>query len=879
MKTNLKISFGRLTKSFTIAACCCTVLTQHALGQFSDNFSDKDFSANPTWSGSASDFIINASDQLQLNNTIAGTSYLVVPFSFIALGESEWQFNIAQDFAPSGSNYTRVYLMSDQQDLSGSLNGYYLQFGENLTNDAIRLFRQTGSASPVLVCRAMEGKISNAFSVQVKVKRSVSGSWEIWADYSGGTNFVLEGSGTDNVHTVTSYFGIRCTYSVTNVKKFFFDNFAVSAIPAPDLTPPTVSSVTVVSQTELDILFSESLNATAEIDANYSIDAETTNPISSVLQADQRTVKLTFAQPFANGVQQTLFVKNVEDLATNLNSPIQVNFLFFQPEPAVSKDIILSEIFSDFSPPISLPEGEFIEIFNRSQKPFDLSGWKISDGNSTGTLASFILLPGEYIVLSGTSTQPLFSAYGKTMGVVSFPSLNNTGDVLVLKDPSAQTIDSVNYTDSWYKDDEKKDGGWSLELIDPMNVCSESENWISSEDEKGGTPGTQNSVYANKPDLTGPELNYVIPLTSTLIQLRFNEKLEKMTPDPHQFSVSPSVPVSKVSFADPSLTTLHVNLAQPLLGGVEYRLTAEDIFDCAGNKIIDNFGEVAFALPEEADSLDLVINEILFNPRSTGVDFVEVYNQSSKFINLKNWSLANQDANGIPLNNKTITETDFLVKPHQHLVFTEDGNILKGEYLQGVEGNFFRMDMPSLSDDESTIALVDSSSSVIDAFSYAAKMHSVFIKEDEGVSLERISIHTATNDAGNWKSASSTSGYATPGYGNSNSITPGISDEAIAIDPEVFLPIYGQPDFTHIRYQFEHGGYVANIKIVDPHGREIKQLASNAILGTEGSFRWDGDQDNGSKARMGSYMVWFEVFDENGTVKTFRKRVVVAGKL
>jgi hypothetical protein len=877
MKTNLKISLRPLAKSFTAMLCCCTLLTQHALGQFTDNFSDGDFSGNPSWAGSTQDFIINASDQLQLNNSIAGTSYLVVPFSFIALGESEWQFKIQQSFSPSAANYTKVYLMSDQENLTGPLNGYYLQFGENLTNDAVDLFRQTGTVS-TRVCRATTGKIASPFNINVKINRSNDGFWEVSIDYTGGSNFILEASGTDITYTSSSFFGLRCTYSVGNVSAFFFDDFILRASPAPDLSPPAISSVTVLSQTEVDVLFSESLDLTAETESNYGIAGETINPVSAVLLSDQKTVRLTFEGSFGNGVQQILSVKNIKDLAGNLIPATQINFLFFQPVPAVNKDIIITEIFADFTPSAGLPEAEFIEIFNRSEKPFDLSGWTVSDGNSTGNLSTALLLPGEYLVLSPPSSQPLFSALGKTMGVPSFPSLNNTGDALVLKDPRGHKIDSVNYSDTWYKDDEKKDGGWTLELIDPMNICSESENWTSSEDDQGGTPGTQNSVFANKPDLTGPDLISVIPVSSTQVMLRFNEKLEKQIPGSDQFSISPIVSVSGIFFKDPSLTTLLLDLSQPLQGGVEYLLTVSNVFDCSGNKVSDHSRELAFALPEQADSLDLLINEILFNPRSTGVDFVEVYNQSSKFINLKNWVLANRDEEGDPVNNKTIIETDFLIKPQQYLVFTEDGNILKGEYLQSEGENFLRTNMPSLPDDEGSVVLVDSAGNMIDAFSYSDQMHSVFIKEEDGVSLERISMPASTNDASNWKSASSVSGYATPGYVNSNSLTPGISDEAVAIEPEIFMPVYGQPDFTQIRYRFDQGGFVANVRIFDPHGREIKQLANNEILGTEGSFRWDGDQDNGNKARIGSYMVWFEVFDDKGTVRTFRKRVVVADK-
>ncbi len=47
-----------------------------------------------------------------------------------------------QSFSSSATNNGRVYLASDQSDLTKPLNGYYLQFGEANSNDAIELFRQ-----------------------------------------------------------------------------------------------------------------------------------------------------------------------------------------------------------------------------------------------------------------------------------------------------------------------------------------------------------------------------------------------------------------------------------------------------------------------------------------------------------------------------------------------------------------------------------------------------------------------------------------------------------------------------------------------------------------------------------------------------------------
>ena len=134
-----------------------------------------------------------------------------------------------------------------------------------------------------------------------------------------------------------------------------------------------------------------------------------------------------------------------------------------------------------------------------------------------------------------------------------------------------------------------------------------------------------------------------------------------------------------------------------------------------------------------------------------------------------------------------------------------------------------------------------------------------------------------TNEPQNWKSANTMSGYATPGYLNSNSRADNsLNHDAIQIEPEVFVPFVGQPDFVLVHYDFDRGGYVGNVRVLDAQGSVIKQLANNEILGTKGAFRWDGDGEDGGKVRVGYYLILFEVFDDSGAVKTFLNRVAVA---
>jgi hypothetical protein len=318
---------------------------------------------------------------------------------------------------------------------------------------------------------------------------------------------------------------------------------------------------------------------------------------------------------------------------------------------------------------------------------------------------------------------------------------------------------------------------------------------------------------------------------------------------------------------------------QPGLGkGTRYTVTATNIRDCSGNTIDQEHNTATFALPGKADSLDVIINEILFNPTPTGVDFVEVVNISDKFFNLKNWSLASFEDDGTIKSTKVITDQDIMLEPGAYKVFTEDGNILKSEYIQAREENFLQTSIPPMNDDAGTIILLNPDGNAIDSVSYTDQQHSPLLKDTEGVSLERIEATLPSGDVQNWRSAASSVGFATPGYRNSNTTDAQYTDDNITVDPEIFIPIYGTPAFTQIRYRFDQGGYTANARIYDAQGHLIKELARNESLSTEGFLRWDGDRDNGLKARVGQYMLWLEIFNPQGTLKTYRKRIVITEK-
>jgi hypothetical protein len=1391
--------FFALALLFFVANVC--------VAQFTDSFSDGNFTSNPVWSGNSTVFLVNGTNQLQLTNTAAATSYVSSSFSIPDLSqvETEWQVYVKQTFSSSGSNYGRVYLVSDQSNLTQPLNGYYLQFGEAGTLDAIELFRQSGTSS-LSVCRATNGSLASSFGVRVKVLRDGSGNWQIFADYSGGATFVLEASGIDATHTSSSFTGVQCVYTITNANKFFYDDFLIVNTPIPDTTPPTLQNISVVSSSTIDLLFSEAIDLMASTNIfNYSMDQNIGIPVTAILQSDNKTVRIVFNNFFKNGYQHQLSMSGIKDIAGNMISPLTKSFLYLVPTTAKPKDIIINEFFPDPNPVIGLPDQEFIEIYNRSNSPFDLAGWKLTDRSSTATFPSQIILPHEYWIVTSSASAPLFTPLGKTMGVSNFPTLNNNGDKIILIDPtglrvdsltynlkwyndvdkqqggwtlellnsdtirydsanwlasndvtggtpgkqnsqfgnkfdqtpplwvdlsflndhqlkieineplalssiqnlnnfksdqygspvsttlsankktitlsfqnsfvngvadtlsisgltdlsgnfivpskkgflyfqpspvspkdiiinefmadptpivglpeaeyielfnrsanpidlanwslsdgtsratflskvimpkdywivtsssvvqqfaslehviglsgfpslnnngdkillfdpsgqkidsltynlkwfndvdkqqggwslellnsdtvrydsanwlpsldvsggtpgkknsqngkffdqtppnlisvtaigstqlqlsfnekveqsSAQsllnytvnnqignpqsavlsadkrsvtllfqtgfkngisnsislvglsdlsgnllsstqkdflyfiaqpvnlkdiliteimadpapvvglpeaeyieiynrssnpidllnwtltdggppakfpskiiqpkeyfiihssassqfnaypnkiglstfpslnngsdsivlrsplsiTIDSVAYSTSWYRSMEKQDGGWSLEIIDPQNTCGEESNWTASYDITGGSPGKQNSVNANKPDLTGPKLLSVVVVQSNELLLKFDEKLEKQI-SLTSFTLVPDITLNKVKFKGKALREIKLTLAQELSNRKLYTIRVKTLRDCNGNSIQEEFNSLEFALPEAGDSLDLVLNEILFNPRPNGVDFVEMYNNSPKYINLKKWKLANSE-NGMLKNRVEITSDNFILSPYSHLALTEDIEVVKNNYPNNLSGNFLEANLPSLPDDEGSIAIVNEEGKIIDQFLYAKNFHSSLLKDEEGVSLERISFFQSSQEKNNWQSANSILGFATPGYLNSNARPETTIDEArVVIEPEVFSP---DTEFAKINFRFDQSGFSANVKVFDQQGRLVKTIANNETLNHEGFFRWDGDREDGIKARFGYYVVWFEIFDPGGFSKIYRNRVVVTG--
>ena len=165
--------------------------------QVTDDFSDGDFTNNPTWTGTTDNYIVNTNQQLQLNTEGEGTAYLSLPIS--EYESMEWHFWIREAFSPSGNNYSDVWLSANNADLSQATQGYFLRFGEGGSNDAIELFRKDADGQQS-ICRGTEGAISSSFAVFVKVNCDREGNWMIQTCYDNSGIYIVETQGVDDTY-------------------------------------------------------------------------------------------------------------------------------------------------------------------------------------------------------------------------------------------------------------------------------------------------------------------------------------------------------------------------------------------------------------------------------------------------------------------------------------------------------------------------------------------------------------------------------------------------------------------------------------------------------------------------------------------------------
>ncbi len=870
-----------MRKKFTLLAITM-VLSVALFAQLTDNFNDGDYTNNPAWATPVpADWIVNPALQLQSNNIVANSTFYISTPNTLAT-TAQWDFYSQITFNPSSANYVDVFLTASASDLSAvATNGYFVRIGN--TDDEISLWRKDG-INTVKIIDGVNGILNTSSNImRIRVVRNAANQWNLSRDLTGtGNAFLSEGVVTDATYLTSSFFGVLVKQSTASFfQRHYFDDFEVKAY-VPDVTPPAIQSATGIAVNKVDVLFNEPVDiTTAQMAGNYVVNNGVGSPVTAIRDlANPSLVHLTFAANYPSNTSLQLTVNGVKDLAGNtLNNGI-ANFSFFV---ATQFAIVIDELMADPTPLVGLPDAEWIELKNTTNLDINLLGWRLGKpSGQSGPMPSYLLKADSFVIVCTSSAVAALSAFGPVISVTSFPSLGNAGDLIYLRSPEGLIVHSVNYTDNWYQNELKKDGGWSLEMIDPRNPCSGMSNWKASVDVKGGTPGKKNSVNGVNADVTTPKLVGAYPLDSLNIVLVFNEPMDSTNgANVTNYLISDGIgaPVSAVPL---SILFDHVKLklATPLARNKIYTVTASNVKDCAGNVVNSNNNKTRVGLYEHTDSLDLVINEILFNPFPNGSDYVELYNNSNKVLNLGNAFIANRGTTGSISSITAISPEPRLLFPQEFIVITKDVAAIKRDFVTLNPDAFIELSsMPSYNDDKGSVIILNEQGRIIDEVDYSDKWHFKLISNKEGVALERIDYNGRSNDPENWHSAAANVNYGTPTYRNSQYRLAGDVKGEITVSPSIFSPDNdGLDDFATIDYLFPEPGYVANITIFDAAGRPVRYLKRNSLSGIKGYYRWDGLDEKNKKLPVGLYIIYTEIYNLQGKTKKFKNTIVLARK-
>jgi hypothetical protein len=541
-------------------------------------------------------------------------------------------------------------------------------------------------------------------------------------------------------------------------------------------------------------------------------------------------------------------------------------------------DIIINELMPDPSPAVLLPEYEYLELYNRTQGSILLDHCTLEIGTRIFTLSGR-LEAGTYLIVCHSAATDLFEEYGQVLGLfTSSTTLVNSGQLIILKNASGEIIDALHYSDKWYKDNYKAEGGWSLERIDPENLCAEVENWTASISIKGGSPGAVNSVRADNPDRMSPFVSSIDIISDYEIRINFNEPIKQSFfagQKTFQFLNS----VNKIIGIFPELPfykSVRIEFQNRLVEGKLYEiLVNNEICDCSGNKFPEPL-IIPFGMPSEPQFTDIILTEILYAPYPSCPEFVEIYCNSDRLLDLSDLVIGINYGESQNVKREIVSESSKLIFPGQYLALTIDPEMLANFYdLRNPAALLIVKELPALRNEGGCIELTNRSLQIIDRYCYSKASQYPLLNSDQGVSLERVNIDRKPGFESSWHSASSVSGFATPGYRNSQSAEIQAEDKFLAVSPKTFTPDNdGHDDIACISYSLGKEGFAGNIIIFDAHGRQVCHLHKNELLGSEGIVYWDGLDDRGILCQTGLYLVFFDAFHLNGE-RIRRKEVLL----
>jgi hypothetical protein len=561
----------------------------------------------------------------------------------------------------------------------------------------------------------------------------------------------------------------------------------------------------------------------------------------------------------------------------------EASFRYFVPATPEPKDLVVTELLYAPAP----ASNEFIEIYNRSDSTVNLGALEYADEErnfSPITSGLTPIAPDSHVVLVRDSAafQTAFpdASYRAPAG---WDALNNGGDTVLLRyAPSATVIDSVPYDPSWGGSD-----GSSLERIDPAGPSDAGSNFASSTAPAGGTPGRRNSQY--NPDEAAPAPVFAEQTAERRVTVTFSEPVAPSSVTASAFTAARTTVTAVTLTQD---TTAVLSLQNPPSGS---SIAISGVADRVGNVLT----ETTIPLAYRPETEDVVVNEILFDPRADDfdqrpnqVEYVELLSRADRSLSLRGITITDRP------NEQGVADTLHVgrrvaLSPHSYGVVaaapadrqSPDSTQLAVAFPQAPLAtdsvSFLPVDAQrlGLGNDGDLVRLHRADGTTVAEVTYSPDWHAAGLEETKGTSLERISASGRADAPDNWTSSTDPSG-GTPGRTNAVSLSPPNegSDTGLHIQPSPFS--IERDGATRIRFVLADLPNLVRARIFDARGRKVRTLEDARLAGRTGELVWNGRDDAGNRVRVGVYVVLFEaVRADNETIARYKKSVVVARPL
>ena len=841
--THARASRPALVLSLAAALWGCTAT--HATAQIlRDDFAGQ---LDPAlgWDGDLDAFVVEGERLRLLDARTPAPGVASLYFPAAVRDTACFTLGVELDFSPSASNAATWWLAADRPLTQAGVAGFGVEIGGiSGSDDAFVLFHDDGTDRVDILSTAPGSAGGDPVIADLAVCFGESRGWELVAAFPDGTTDA-RGPNATPAPLAGSFTGITGRYTSSRNGLLFFDAISVGPVFV-DTEAPQLVLAEALDARMVRLLADEALDpAAAASPTQYTVAANT------VVEVDVAgaTVVLRLADDLTSGVPTAVEVAGWRDLAGNTAGALRTTVTFVAPRIVGPFEVVISEIMADPTPAVGLPAVEYVELFNAGTGAVSLDDLRFVRGGDTLALPqNQTLAPGAYLALAGEEV-PGDARY---VAYPQLPALTNGGATLALVARDGSRVDEVSYTPAWHLGT-RDDGGYSLERIDLAQACVVGQrNWTSSDALSGGTPGGANSVAATLPadSLRIVRRAIVDPATLTV---DLNRSLGAgALADAFELDFRDVVDVREGERRGSYLLTLDAPLDR---GSFDRVALSRGVGTCAPQDLASR-RRLVVGIPEAATPGDIELNEVMYDPLAGQGRYVELANTTDRLLSLDALRLARLDSGRVgPLFEP---EETVLLPPGGLVALADDRERLLGEFPTADPALAFATDVPTLGAQECLRLFDPVAEEVHWTVCYAEDWHNRAYANTDGVSLERISLAEPPTRGDNWTSAASTSNFGTPTLANSQRApaTPTPPSGTLALVSQTLSPDGdGFEDQLELRYAFGDPETLARFEVFDLAGRPVLTADGDVSPGANGTWRWDGVDDDGAAAAVGTYVL------------------------